>query len=109
MAKDDWQYYEAEGTWLDPGVEDDANRGIKSLILEILMRAYFDSVGLFGGLLLSDAGKRKVSREATLFLWDKIKSDFGTATEMSILATGTDKFIKYLREQHTKNNNLKQE
>lgn len=104
MAKDNWMHLEPEGTWLDPGNEDDENRGIKSMMLEILMRAYFDSVGLLGGMQASSAGRRKIMHEAAHFLHDKTECDYGTATDICIIATGTDNFIKYLRKAYKKNN-----
>ncbi len=67
------------------------------LLIKILERAFWDAMGANADITSAE-GRRNTKINARLFLLNKIPSQFGFASEMSIVATGSDWFLRKLIE-----------
>ncbi len=99
--KDEWKYRESGDCWINQPAEDPC-RGIKDMLIAMLMRAYWDSMGNLTGISLCAKSRSALIYEACAFLFDDVTTEYGTASEICLTATGSTKFIKVLREAHQK-------
>ena len=67
------------------------------LLIKILERAFWDALGANADIASAE-GRRNSRITAKLFLRDKFRTEFGTASEMSVSATGSVWFVRKLIE-----------